>query len=57
MKESQQLGLADHLLNTRRKQSKMLSKLSKIDDLVDWKQVVNHVRQRWSTSKGSEVDD
>jgi len=31
MKDSQQLGLADHLLNTRRKQSKMLSKLSKID--------------------------
>ncbi len=44
MKDSQQLGLADHLLNTRRKQSKMLSKLSKIDDWVDWKQVVNQIQ-------------
>ena len=52
MKDSQQLGLADHLLNTRRKQSKMLSKLSKIDDLVDWKQVVNQIQVIDKTKSG-----
>lgn len=40
MTVTRQLGLADHLLNSRRKQSRMLSRLSKIDELVDWKQVV-----------------
>ncbi len=43
MKDSQQLGLADYLLNSRRKQSCKLSKLSPIDDLVDWKQDVSQI--------------
>lgn len=52
MKDSQQLNLADHLLNTRRKHSKMLTKLSKIDNLVDWKRVVEKIRVIDKTKSG-----
>ena len=52
MKDSGQLGLADHLLNTRHKQRNMLSKLSKIDDLVNWKQVVNQIKVIDKTKSG-----
>ncbi|MEX2368980.1 MAG: IS5 family transposase [Candidatus Paceibacterota bacterium] len=52
MTDTQQLGLADHLLNSRRKQSKMLSKLLKIDELVDWKRVVDQVSVIDKTKSG-----
>lgn len=52
MTDPQQLGLADHLLNSRRKQSKMLSKLSKIDELVDWERVVDKVAVIYKTKSG-----
>lgn len=52
MKYSQQFGMADHLLNLRREQNKMLIKFTKINDLVSWKQILNQIKLIDKTKSG-----